>query len=146
MLDISVILVLFNQRKLKVAAKQLTNHYNFHVLKTNHITTKLTNPNQDQRHKYHHLMMTLHLTLKMTTAQVVETSVTNNSLSKDYPHPDDHAKQITDTPGYRYPWVQIPLGTDTPGFKPFTSKLKMVLFLTFRWLTLRTWCSWTVEL
>ena len=37
---------------------------------------------------------TLHLTLKMTTVQVVETSVTNNSLSKDYPHPDDHAKQI----------------------------------------------------
>ena len=38
--------------------------------------------------------MTLHLTLKMTTTQVVETSVTNNSLSKDYPHPDDHTKQI----------------------------------------------------
>ena len=31
----------------------------------------------------------------MTTAQVVETSVTNNSLSKDYPHLDDHVKQIT---------------------------------------------------
>ena len=30
----------------------------------------------------------------MTTAQVVETSVTNNSLSKDYPYPDDHAKQM----------------------------------------------------
>ena len=30
----------------------------------------------------------------MTSAQVVETSVTNNSLSKDYPHQDDHAKQI----------------------------------------------------
>ena len=29
-------------------------------------------------------MTTLHLTLKMTTAWVVETSVTNNSLSKDY--------------------------------------------------------------
>ena len=36
----------------------------------------------------------IHLTLKMTTAQVVETSVINNSLSKDYPHPDDHARQI----------------------------------------------------
>ena len=59
---------------------------------TNHITTKLTNPNVDQRHKYHHLTMSLHLTLKMTTAQVVEMSVTANSLSKDYPHPDDHAK------------------------------------------------------
>ena len=60
-----------------------------------HITTKLTNQNQDQRHKYHHLTMTLHLTLKMTTVQEVETSVTNNSLSKDYPYPDDHGKQIT---------------------------------------------------
>ena len=37
----------------------------------------------------------LHLTLKMTIAQVVETSVTNNSLSKDSPRPDDHAKQIS---------------------------------------------------
>ena len=44
------------------------------------------------------LTMTLHLTLKMTTAQVVEMSVTNNSLSKDYPHPDDHIKQITEIP------------------------------------------------
>ena len=50
--------------------------------------------NQDQRHKYHHLTTTLHLTLKMTTTQVVETSVTNNSLSKDYPHPYNHTKQI----------------------------------------------------
>ena len=49
-----------------------------------HITTKLINPNHDQRHKYYHLTTTLHLTLKMTTAQVVETSVTSNSLPKDY--------------------------------------------------------------
>ena len=48
-----------------------------------------------KRHKYHHLMKTLHLTLKMTTAQVVETSVTNNSLSGDYSHLDDHTRQIT---------------------------------------------------
>ena len=32
----------------------------------------------------------------MTTAQVVEPSVTNNSLSKDYLHPDDHDKPITE--------------------------------------------------
>ena len=50
----------------------MTNH---NVLMTNHITTKLTNPNNDQRHKYHHLTTTLHLTLKMTTAQVVAMSV-----------------------------------------------------------------------
>ena len=37
-------------------------------------------------------MTTLHLTLKMTTAQVVETSVTNNSLSKGY----NHDKPITE--------------------------------------------------
>ena len=29
----------------------------------------------------------------LTTAQVIETSVTNNSLSKDYSHPDDHSRQ-----------------------------------------------------
>ena len=68
----------------KITAKQQpTNHYNFHFLTTNHITTKLTNPNEDQRHKYHHQTTTLHLTLKMTTAQVVEMSVTNKILSKE---------------------------------------------------------------
>ena len=36
-----------------------------------------------------------------TVPQVVETSITNNSLSKDYPHPDDNAKQVTDTPGFK---------------------------------------------
>ena len=36
-----------------------------------------------------------------TTAQIFETSVTNKSLSKDKLHPDDHAKQITDTPGFK---------------------------------------------
>ena len=67
-----------------MAKQQPTNHYNFHILTTNHNTRKLTNPHQDPRHKYHHLTTTLHLTLKMTTAQVVEMSVTNNSLSEDY--------------------------------------------------------------
>ena len=42
----------------------------------------------------------------MTSAQVVETSVTNNSSFQNYPHPDDHTIQTT----------------DTPGFKPFTMK------------------------
>ena len=51
------------------------------------------------------VFLVISLTLKMTTSHVVETSVTNNSLSKAYPHPGDHAKQTT----------------DTPGFKPFTS-------------------------
>ena len=42
----------------------------------------------------------------MTSAQVVETSVTNNSSFQNYPHPDDHTIQTT----------------DTPGFKPFTNE------------------------
>ena len=42
---------------------------------------------------------TLHMIRKMATAQVVEASVTNNSLSSpDYPHPDDHIRQTTDDP------------------------------------------------
>ena len=85
----------------KTAKPQLTSHHNFFIPRTNLITTKPTNQNQDHRHKYHHLTTTLHLTLKMTTAQVVETSVTNNSLSKDYPHLHDHDKPITDTPGFK---------------------------------------------
>ena len=33
------------------------------------------------------------VTLKMTTVQVVETSVSANSLSKDYPHLDNHTSK-----------------------------------------------------
>ena len=45
---------------------------------------------------------TWHLTPDvLTAAQVVEMSVTNNSVSKDYPHRDNHAKQITDSPGFK---------------------------------------------
>ena len=51
--------------------------------------------------------ITLAVKRRATTAQEVETSLTNNSLSKDYPYPDDHARQTT----------------DTPGFKPFTIKI-----------------------
>ena len=58
----------------------------------NNLMTKLINQNHDQRHKYHHLTKTLHLG---TIAQVVETSVTNNSLSEDYSHLDDHTRQTT---------------------------------------------------
>ena len=48
----------------------------------------------------------------MTTAQVVETSVvvTDSSL-QNYTHPDDHARQTTDTP-----W-----------FKPFTQEIENFL-------------------
>ena len=88
----------------KTAKQQPTNHHNFYVSRTNPITTKL-DP-RPEAYKYHHLTMTLHLTLKMTTAQVVEMSVTNNSLSKDYPHPEDHDKPITNTPGFK-PFTKI---------------------------------------
>ena len=37
----------------------------------------------------------MYLCLPMTTTTVVETSVANNSLFKDYPHLEDHPKQIT---------------------------------------------------
>ena len=47
-----------------------------------------------------------------TSAQVVETSVTNNSSFQNYTHPDDHTTRTT----------------DTPGFKPFT--LLVALYVT----------------
>ena len=71
---------------------------------------------------YMYSTTTLHLTLKMTAAQVVKTSVTNNSLSKDYLHPDDHAKQIT----------------DTPGFKPFTCTCILCKERKTEWVTTKT--------
>ena len=53
------------------------------------------------------------MTLMMTSAQVVETSVnvTDNSPSWDYFHPDDQTTQTN----------------ETPGFKPFTVKLKYLI-------------------
>ena len=41
------------------------------------------------------------LTLKMTSAEVVETSVTNNSSFQNYPHLDDHTIRTTNTPGFK---------------------------------------------
>ena len=81
--------------RLKITAKQQpTNHYNFHVLMTNHITTKLTNPNHN-----HKIMLSSDDNSSLDSeddycSEVVKMSVTTNNLSKDYPHPDDHAKQI----------------------------------------------------
>jgi len=39
--------------------------------------------------------------LKMISAQVVETSVTNNRSFQNNPHPDDHAIGTTDAPGFK---------------------------------------------
>ena len=56
----------------------------------------------------------MHLTLKITFGQIIETSVTNNNSFQNYPNPDDHTIQTTDTPGFKpftmiyslweYPW------------------------------------------
>ena len=54
-----------------------------------------------------------HLTLKMASAQVVETSVTNNSPSQDSDHPDDLFQS-------RYV---------TPGLKPFSPNIIWVINL-----------------
>ena len=51
-----------------------------------------------QNIKYIQLTTTFHLTLMMTSAQVVETSVTitDNSPSQDYTHPDDQTTLLGD--------------------------------------------------
>ena len=67
-------------------------------------------------------MIQLTLTLKMTTAQVVETSVTvnNNSPIQDYVHPDDQSQATFEM---------------TPGFKPFTIILLLLLEIVGHWLS-----------
>ena len=50
----------------------------------------------------------------MTSAQVVKTSVTNNSSFQNHSHPDDHTRRTT----------------DTPGFKPFTTLILFVVCAT----------------
>ena len=45
--------------------------------------------------KHNGLTNTIHLTLKNTSAQVVETSVTNKSSFKDFSHPDYHTIRTT---------------------------------------------------
>ena len=75
----------------------------------------MANQVNNQRHKYHPLTAQYHNDSNMTPAQVVETSVTvTNSSFQNYTHPDDHARQTT----------------DTPGFKPFTKKRKKIFVTT----------------
>jgi len=59
-------------------------------LSANTIMVKLTNHVQRTRVKTSSTDKTVHLALKVTSAQVVETSVTNNSSFENYPHLDDH--------------------------------------------------------
>ena len=48
----------------------------------------------------------------MTSAQVVETSVANNSSFQNYPHPDDHTIRTTDTPGFK-PFTNLKLSAES---------------------------------
>ena len=52
----------------------------------------------------------------MTSAQVVETSVTNNSSFQNYTNPDDHTIRTT----------------DTPGFKPFTILVRSLAVISIK--------------
>ena len=47
-------------------------------------TTKQTNQNHDQGHKYHHLMKTLHFNDSEDDYRSGSRNATNNSLSEDY--------------------------------------------------------------
>ena len=69
-------------------------------LSANTIMAILTNHVQRTRLIRSSTDNTIHLTLEMTSAQVVETSVTNNSSFQNSTHPDDHTIRTTDTPGY----------------------------------------------
>jgi len=43
----------------------------------------------------------------MTSAQVVETSVTDNNSFQNYSHPDGHNMRTTDTPGFKPPKMKL---------------------------------------
>ena len=70
-------------------------------LSANTIMAKVTNHFQRTKLITSSTESSIHLTLKMTSAQVVETSVTNSSSSQNYTHLDDHTIRTTDTPGFK---------------------------------------------
>ena len=80
-----------------------------------------------------------HLTLKMTSAEVVETSVTNNSSFQNYTHPDDHTIRTTDTPGFK-PFTKVLYSTEQKremrmnfieSYSSFSQMLSRIIGLTF---------------
>ena len=79
-----------------------------------------------QDHKAKPLTNNIHQTLKMTSAQFVETSVTNNSCFQNHPHPDDHTIRTTDTAGFQ-PFSQ----TSSPVFPWQTLKRYRNYLVTF---------------
>ena len=78
----------------------LTKPITVHVFTANHMTGLLTATlSLDQSNRspgFLNFLLTKidHLTLKMASAQVVETSVANNSPSQDSSHPDDHFQLV----------------------------------------------------
>ena len=50
----------------------------------------------------HRRLTTFPLIFYVTSAQVAETSVTNNSSFQNYSHPDDHTIRTTETPGFNH--------------------------------------------
>ena len=59
----------------------------------------------------------------MTSAQVVETSVTNNSSFQNYPQPDDHTIRTTDTPGFK-PFTTLEVESKKVQLKKGQAKLR----------------------
>ena len=78
-----------------------------HVFTVNHITALPTiSPPLNQSNRLpgilnFELTKINHLTLKIASAQVVESSVKNNSPSQDSNHPDDHFQSTYVTPGFK---------------------------------------------
>ena len=79
----------------------MTDDKRYTSLSANTIMAKLTN--YIQRTRFITSSTDKHYSLDSEDdfAQVVETSVTNNSSFQNYPHPDDHTIRTTDTPGFK---------------------------------------------
>ena len=75
--------------------------------------------------------LTLHLTLKTITAQVVRTSVTNNSLSKDYPHPRSRHNWGTNVIKSNCLYIVIEVTRFTIAFKVVVVVVVVVVVIIF---------------
>ena len=79
----------------------------------------------------------------MTSAQVVETSVTNNSSFPNYLHLDDHTIRTTDTPGFkpftvtRVQLAQVGTSNTLPTLRPGSLFLLFFFFFSFWYASYR---------